>query len=190
MSPTNNSTNVDPLDVKRISVNIFTVVTLVGFFIWMTMTTYREKQEFLSEIRTERQQTVLSLKTDFHEEIDRIRSEMDNIKRDDSQHHQSIDRVDRKLSDIKIVIEKILESHEYLVENVWTKGDLALWCYEVSRKNKEFVCPDYETLKRLGLFGNVEQQHLREGGSKKLHKLQEKLDELDKDLKDNNQEVN
>jgi hypothetical protein len=54
----------------------------------------------------------------------------------------------------------------------------------VQRKNKDFVCPDYETLKRLGLFGDGER--FNHGSRKQLFSFEEDkkaLEEKDKEKK-------
>lgn len=157
MSPTNgNSNDSYSIDIRKLSVNIFTVVTLVGFFIWIVLSGVREKEDILKNLRQERAQMVLDLKQEIHELKDDLLQDLNEIKRDDNQHHGKLDWLERKLKEMTTILERTLEHHEFLTDNVWTKNDLALWCYEVQRRNQNFECPDYETLRRLGLFGSDE----------------------------------
>ena len=192
MNNTVNDNSTSSLDVRKLSVNVITLVSIVGFFIWITMSTVNEKEQFYKEIRVERAQALISLKTDFREEIDRLRNEINQIKIDDSSHHRAVDTINKKLDEIQRVLQRTLEHHEFLVDNVWTKGDLALWCYEVQRKNENFVCPNYETLKQLGLISNNEKRYHRGNEPYNFKQLEEKLKEIEKqrDDLDNNQQVN
>lgn len=185
MSPTNGNGNGNgtSLDIRKLSVNIITVVTIVGFFIWITLSGVKEKENLLRDIRQERSQMFLDLKQEIHELKDDLINDLNEIKRDDNSHHQKLNWLESKLKEMTIILERTLVHHEFLTDNVWTKNDMALWCYEVQRRNKNFECPDYETLKRLGLVGSDERNMHRSGS-----KLQFKFDKEKQILKDTTDE--
>lgn len=180
-----------PFDVKKLTVNIVTVVAIVGFFIWLTNSTLKEKENLIKELRAEREavvmdlrrereQSILALRSSFHEQIDNLRAEIRSIKNDDTSHHEVLDLLNKRLDQIQTVLERTLEHHQYLVDNVWTKSDLALWCYEVQRKNAGFECPSYESLRQLGLIGGDEKKFHR-AAPYKFDNIKKKLEQIEKD---------
>ena len=62
------------------------------------------------------------------------------------------------IEQIKGVIISIRERQTYYLENVWTKKDHMLWCYETQKRNSTFNCPDYNSWKDHGLLGGYEKQ--------------------------------
>ena len=57
---------------------------------------------------------------------------------------------------LKGVIITIKERQQYQPDNLWTKKDHMLWCYETQKKNTNFTCPDYNSWKDHGLLGKYE----------------------------------
>lgn len=78
--------------------------------------------------------------------------------KDDLKHEFSIElKAQREIIEqIKGVIITIKERQQYQIENLWSKKDHMLWCYETQKKNTNFTCPDYNSWKDHGLLGKYE----------------------------------
>lgn len=60
------------------------------------------------------------------------------------------------IEQIKNVIIIVKERQKYQLDNLWSKKDHMLWCYETQKKNNNFNCPDYNSWKDHGLLGKYE----------------------------------
>ena len=60
---------------------------------------------------------------------------------------------------IKGVIITIKERQQYQLENVWSKKDHMLWCYETQKKNSNFICPDYNSWRDNGLLDKYDRKY-------------------------------
>lgn len=78
--------------------------------------------------------------------------------KDDIKHEFSVEMKAHRdlIEQIKGVIITIRERQTHYIENMWTKKDHMIWCYEVQKRNTNFSCPDYNALKDYGLLGNFE----------------------------------
>lgn len=149
-------------DAGKITVNIFTVVSIVGFFMGITYLTVNERQKLRDEFRSEIRLTLSELKTSFERSnsnvlslIDKLNIAVEKERTDHSTKHQP------QLDELKSRVQDLYENQIYILENMMTKSGYSLWCYELQAKNTGFACPDYETLKRFGLTGSDEKRFHR-----------------------------
>lgn len=136
----NNST----LDIRNLSAPIITVISIIGFFMWITFVGTNERYKFKEEISSE-----TSLKyADLKKQIHTLEKALDKSLNNQERIIRSLINTNNKLSIVSL--------------NSWTKSDHVLWCDIVRRKNK-LECPDYSELKGYGLIPTsnfrVQQEH-------------------------------
>ena len=146
-------------DAGKITVNVFTVVSIVGFFMGITYLGVTERQKIREEFRQEIKVSLGETKREFQEIKKELQVDLKAIKEDDHSHHNKLDDLENKMRNMLNLMKQFAGEHELLLDEAWTKNDLALWCYEVQKKNENFQCPDYEELKRLGLFSHREHRN-------------------------------
>jgi len=160
-------------DAGKITVNVFTVVSIVGFFVGITYLGVNERQRIRDEFRQEIKLALGDIKSMIEEHVNGI-EKRDNILADlvaknaeairkEEEEHLRVHKPE--VDALRERLQHLYETQLYILENMITKGGYSVWCYELQLKNKEFVCPDYETLKRFGLDGTEEKRfHKREYG--------------------------
>lgn len=123
------------VDIRTITAPILTLLSIAGMIVWATTSVWEQKE---------------ALKNDIRVEIKELNSEW-------KEHLMIVDGTIRQYKDLlhqmedTILIMKFRQ--KFMLENMWTRKDHAIWCREMERTNKQFTCPD-EDLKRSGLIGS------------------------------------
>lgn len=60
-----------------------------------------------------------------------------------------------KVNEDRASIITLKERQQYVLENIWTKQDHTIWCYELQRQNPSITCPAHESTKN----GKVTNEH-------------------------------
>jgi len=123
------------VDIRTITAPILTLLSIAGMIIWATTSVWQQKED---------------LKNDLRVEIREINTEWKN-------HLATVDGTLRQYKDLLHQMEDTLLLMKYrqkfILGNMWTKREHAIWCRELERTNKNFTCPDAD-LQRSGLIGS------------------------------------
>lgn len=126
------------------------VISIIGFTGWLVSTSIQEKYSIKQEIKD-----AIILYAERHEQMDARR---------EAQHDAIEAKHIELLEKLSVLTERLKTNQNYVLQNIWTKQDHLLWCYEVEKRNPNFKCPPYEMLKQLGLIGTEEKQNLKSNG--------------------------
>lgn len=123
------------VDIRTITAPILTLLSIAGMIIWATTSVWQQKE---------------ALKNDIRVEMKEYNAEWD-------EHLKSVKGTLRQYQDLLHQLEDTIVIMKYrqkfLMENIWTKRDHAIWCHELERQNNNFRCPDKD-LKNSGLIGS------------------------------------
>jgi hypothetical protein len=123
------------VDIRTITAPILTLLSIAGMIVWATTSVWQQKEALKNEIR-------LEMKELSHE----WKEHLESVEGTTRQYRELIHQMEDALTIMKY-------RQKFMLENMWTKRDHAIWCRELERTNKNFVCPD-EDLRRSGLIGS------------------------------------
>lgn len=124
----------ESVDLKNIKAPVITLLSIAGMIVWATNSVWEQKQNFRQELSVEVNKKLDELGEKHKEIFGTLKQQQDLL-------HQ-----------IEEAIATLKRRQRFIVENIWTQKDHAIWCYEAQRSNKDFVCPD-DVLKKSGLIG-------------------------------------
>lgn len=129
-SPLNSS-----VDIKNITAPVITLLSIAGMIIWATNSVWEQKEAIKNEFRQHVSETLEKIEDQHREMSGTSRQQQELI-------HQLED-----------VIKIMKHRQRFILENVWTQKEHAIWCYEAQKKNQNFICPD-EDLRKSGIIGS------------------------------------
>lgn len=123
------------VDIRTITAPILTLLSIAGMIVWATTSVWEQKEALKNEVRVE----IKEINQEYKEHLDMVNGTL-------RQYQELISQME----DVLLIMKY---RQKFLLENMWSKRDHAIWCREMERISEQFKCPD-EDLKRSGLIGS------------------------------------